>query len=398
MACCVVAGLSAPVGCASEESGGTGSRGPSDLEALDTPATTILREFGEDGELLRFNPSQLRVREDLTLVFSNRIERNGRDGFADETVDEVRDVVYAFDYGTGRARELVRVPTEGRLALEPPGSMDGALHYYATIAENAESMRVTGLDARSGASTFDTIVDAVYGNCFMVAGGDLYFDPDGLSVAAARNIDSRERITTLDPIGGRELCRGPENLASLDGTAVLVQAPTRFDPMVETIRLVALDPLSGIPEPTPLLSIPVSSVSLGTENERPPILSLEDDGLYVLATDFVSMEVWFVPYDRRPGEASASGSNAEPERLARIEVPFFAEVIPTEGGLAIFDPRGFEAVDGVVALTVRIEESAGSSRFFWGFLVMIDTQNERYDLLLFSNATAGLVDMIPTVE
>ena len=390
----VVAGLSALAGCAREESGGE----PADLEALDTAATTILRELGEDGELLRYNASQFRVREDLTLVFSNRIEPNRRDGFAGETVDEVRDVAYAFDYGTGRARELVRVPTEDRLSFELPGWMDRGLLYYATISQDVENMRVTGLDTRSGAFTSNTVIDAVYGNCFVVAGGDLYFDPDGLSVAAARDIATRDRVTALDPIGGRELCLSPENLASLDGTAVLVQTPTRREPMVDTIRLVALDPASGTPEPTPFLSVPVSSVSLGTEGERPPALSLEDEGLYVLASDFVSMEVWFVPYDRRPGDPVGSGSDAEPERLARIEVPFFADVIPTEGGLAIFDPRGFEAVDGVVALTVRIEERAGNSRFFWDFLVMIDTRNARFDLLLFSDATAGLVDMIPTVE
>lgn len=393
----IVAALSLQLGCAGDENGG-GNGGPTDLQALDTEAPTIVRELDANDDRLRFNPSQFRVKQNLTLVFSTRTELRGPDGFAGDLVDEVRDAIYAFDYGTGMSRELVRASNEDRFVVPLPVSIDQGLLYYATIPEDTENMRVTGLDPWSGAFTGETEIDGVFGNCFVAAGGDLYFDSGGLSLVAARDFIDGGRISTFDPIGDAELCRTSEGLASLDGTAVLVEAPTALDPMVDTIRLVALDPASGAPEPTPLLSVPVSSVSLGTEGERPPVLAVEDDGLYVLASDFLAMEVWFVPYDRRPGEGSSTGSGAPPERLARIEVPFFADVIPTEGPLGVFDPAGLAAVDGVVALPVIIEEQAGDGRFFWGFLVMIDAPNQRYDLLLFSNATRGLVDMIPTAR
>ena len=397
----IIAGaLTAHFGCAADdgEGSGNGSDGPVDLQSLDSAAPTISRDLDEAGELIRYNASQFSVKQGLTLVFSSRTPDNGFDGFRGETVDEIRDVIYAFDYGTGVFRQLVRAPNEGRLVFPLPVSVDRGLVYYATVAEDAESMRVRGLDPESGALTSETEIGSVYGSCFVAAGGDLYFDPGGLSVVTARDFPERDLVSSVDASGGPELCRRSGDLVALDGTAVLVEAPNDLDPSRETIRLVALDPASGTPEPTPLLTVPVSSVTLGTEGERPPVLAVEDDGLYVLASDFLAIEVWFVPYDRRPGEAPGSGSTEAPERLARIEVPFFAEVIPTEGGLAVFDPVGFAAVDGVIAMAVVIEESAGSGRFFWGYLVIIDTPNELVDLLLFSNANVGIADMLPTGE
>ncbi|MEM7436784.1 MAG: hypothetical protein AAF436_16640, partial [Myxococcota bacterium] len=109
-----------------------------------------------------------------------------------------------------------------------------------------------------------------------------------------------------------------------------------------------------------------------------------DDGLYVLSSDFVSIAIWFVPYARRPGAPAGDYSPQPPSLVTRIEIPFFAAIVPFEGSVISFAViHGFDVVDGVLAVPLRLLEEAGSQRFVWDALVMLDPEANTVDLFNF---------------
>ncbi|MEM9388485.1 MAG: hypothetical protein AAGA68_25815 [Pseudomonadota bacterium] len=107
---------------------------------------------------------------------------------------------------------------------------------------------------------------------------------------------------------------------------------------------------------------------------------LADDGLYAIAYDFVSIELWYIAYGRRPGDSSDAGEST-PELLGRIEMPFFGEIIPGHSTLSVEEIYTFASRGGVLTLNLRLREEAGDGTFFWGPMVVADVYEDAVDLI-----------------
>jgi hypothetical protein len=372
-----VLALAGAIACQGETAGDDGEN-QQDVSLLDLPARVIVSEgLGEDG--LEFNTSELRVRRDLTMLFSVTYQPGDFDWRTQDLADERSDVLFAFDYGSGIVRELFVAPADDRLIVPLPLLVDQERLYTSTIAPDANAIRITELDLTTGVPLARGEVSAVWELCQAVAGDDYYFDSGG-ELRVARDVTATALVSDLETVGSAEELCPSAGFGSLDGRLVVLEAPTASDASHDTIALWAVG--EGGRDSSPLVSVQVSQVSLGTEGERAPVVAIADDGLYILASDFVSIAIWFVPYARRPGEPGVAAGTTAPTPVSRMEIPFFAGVVPFEGSAISFDTiAGFAAIDRVLAASIRLLEEAGGQRFFWNALVIVDLEANRADLL-----------------
>lgn len=385
--------LAFATGCQSDSGAGEGSGAgapPQDINMLDMPAPVLSYEsIGEAG--VEFNTSEFRVRRDVTMLFSVTYQPGEFDWRSQELAEERSDVLFAFDYGSGIVRELFVAPNDDRLPIPLPVLVDERRLYTFTvtqvlpvvIGENANIIRLTELDLSTGVAVGEGEVTTRGEACRAMAGGDYYFRNMG-ELRVARDVTASGLAGGVETVGSAdELCNSAE-LGSLDGRLVKLDAPAVTDPTRDNIELWAFDDEAGRLESTPLVSVRTSDVSLGTEGERAPIFAIADDGLYVLANDLVSLAIWFVPYQRRPGEPAGSSDPQTPTLVSQIELSFFADIVPFENSVISFDQvQGFAAVDGVLVAPIRLLEEAADGRFTWSALVVLDSESNQVDLLGF---------------
>lgn len=375
--------VAAAVGCGEGDgANGGGEDGPGipeDVSILDTPARIVdPGTIGPNG--LEFDASAFRVQRDLTLLMSISYRAGDLLLGTGEITEQPRDAIAVFDYGSGIARELFVAPSEGRFSVPLPILLDGP-RLYTSITPLEEEVRIIELDVESGASLTDSLVPSPWGQCQAIAGGDYYFDWLG-EFFVARNVTTTGQVDGVTAIASAEDFCPSAGFGSLDGSLVVLDAPTESDPDFDTIELWAVD--GGARQSTPLVSVAANDVSLGTAGERAPVVAIAEDGLYILASDFVSIAIWFVPYQRRPQESGGRPAPQSPMLVTRIEIPFFGEIVPFDGSVISFEViYGFAVVDGVLAVPLRLFEEAGSQRFFWDTLVMLDPASNAVDLFSF---------------
>lgn len=369
--------LASAIACQGETEGEE-SENQQDVSQLDLPAPVIVSEaLGENG--LEFNTSDLSVRRDVTMLFSVTYQPGDFDWRTQDIAQERSDVLFAFDYRSGIVRELFVAPVDDRFIIPLPLLLDEERLYTSTISAGADATRVTELDLSTGVPIAQGEVSAVWELCQAVAGGDYYFNGGG-ELRVARDVTTSGVRSDVEVLGSADQFCPSAGFGSLDGSLVVLDAPTESAAMPDTIALWALG--DGGREGSPLVSVQVSEVSLGTEGERAPVVAIADDGLYVLGSDVVSIAIWFVPYSRRPGEPGVAAGTTSPTLVSRMEIPFFAEVVPFEGSVISFDTiDGFAAIDRVLAVPIKLLEEAGGQRFRWSALVILDLEANRVDLL-----------------
>ncbi|MEM9727938.1 MAG: hypothetical protein AAF997_05085 [Myxococcota bacterium] len=382
--------LATALGCSGEDGNGDGGddepRVPDDVSMLDS-AGVLVGPPTRGPEGLQFDTSEFRVERDLVLLLSFAYGPGDLVFGTDELAEESREVIAAFDYGSGLAREIYLAPTAGVFRDAPPIVLDGQRLYTSTLSTDTEEVRVIELDVETGATLTESVVPSPWGGCQAVAGGDYYFTwLDDFLVA--RDITTPGAVDGVTAIASAEEFCPAAGVGSVDGRLVVLDAPTELDPAVDTIALSAEE--AGVRQSSPLASVPVSEVSLGTEGERNPVVAIADDGLYVLASDFVSISIWFVPYARRPSAPDGSGEPEAPTLVTEMSIPFFSPIVPFEGSVISFQRiHGFAVVDGVLAVPLRLLEEAGSQRFVWDTLVMLDPQANSVDLFSFGRLLDG---------
>ncbi len=328
------------------------------------------------GPLLRLDPAQLTVDRSMTLVLSRTDLPGDRNPFNGETAEERKDTLYALDYQTGEMRLLIDEPTDGRLNSPLLLVSGGDQPHYVTFLGSLADSFLNRVELGSSGEKTAVAIQAYPETCAAIAGDDFYF-VGRQELRVARDFMTETQPVTFESLADKTACG--LGIFSLDGQPVRLDRTAGFGG-AESFVLSALDPQSAEAEPGPLAEIPVSGLSTDV---RPPLFAVADEGFYVLATDFVDVELWRAGYARRPGLLAGTDAPPAATRLGSFDVSFFSELVFGGGAISIDSIFGFSVRDNVLALGVRILEDAADGRFTYAALLMADLETEDVDLISF---------------
>ncbi|MEM9385518.1 MAG: hypothetical protein AAGA68_10685 [Pseudomonadota bacterium] len=359
----------------SETNPGSGASGNSEPSAVSGLAVAApLQIVGERAGRLALDTSALQVKRDVSLLFVTGNNAGEFNPFLQEVVGSRRDDIFALDYTAGTARPLFTRQASGTtiipLTLFAQGSRLHQLYFGG-----GTSLFLQEIDSTSGNLISETELAFLAERCLAVVGEDFFYaiDEDFFVVrdfAAQGFVAQGERLAHANVCG--------DGVSFLDGALVGIEYPTDESPNRERITAWEIDTQTG--ERLAALAETPASALTDQAAFREPQVALADDGIYVLAYDFVSIELWFIGYGRRPGEAGDADPST-PELLGRIEMPFFANIIPGDGTLSVEEIFTFAARGGVVTLNLRLREQAGDGTFFWGPMVVLDVYEDAVDLI-----------------
>lgn len=356
--------------------GGGASQGgtPAALSGLNMPAPVTVP--GVTGGLLSLDPSRLNVRRAVDLVFSTGHNPGSYDPFLRDVVNERRDDIFALDWATGRTRQLVTRRPSGSVIFPLPLFTQGPRLYYAYPEfDGGFSVFLEEIDPQTGGLVSQTQISAALERCFVVVGDDFFFG-QGDEFVVVRDFASRG---FAEPEALAEVSVCGDAMASLDGALVALEYPAD-ETSTKDLTAWEVDPQTGERLAPPLAAVP-SDVLRDQNGFQVPRVVVANDGIYALAFDAVTLELWFIGYARRPGEPDDGAASPPPELLGRIEMPFFAEVIPGAAILSVEEVFSFAAEDGVVSLNLRLREEAADGTFFWSELVVADVYADAVDLI-----------------
>jgi hypothetical protein len=348
---------------------------------FDAPAPVVIPDY--PAGTLRIDTRQLNVRRSADIIFSASFRDRDFDPFTGNGVDASRDVIVALDYGDGTSRELVR--REPRSAL-PLVLLPAGERLFVSAFGGGVSTFLTEIARAGGPPVSQTELLPLVESCLAVVGGDFYFASFG-EYQVARGFADAGVVAETQALQGEIPCDLSTSVAELDGALVTVTYPTAADPDVDMLRVRELDRATG-ELGVVLLERPAAQF-LYADTFREPRVALAADGVYVLSYDRISLEVHYFPYNVRPG-GTVEDRGADAQRLARIEMPFFANVPPPGGTLSVERIEGFAATEGLITLGLTLEETASDGRFLWRQLVVIDASTGRADLL---QLATSLLDM-----
>ncbi len=364
-----------------QQAGGGSSGGGGDASGNSEPGVVSglavaapVQIAGERGGLLGLDTDGLRVKRDVSLLYVTGNNDGDYNAFLQDVVDTRRDDIFALDYATGTTRQLFTRQATGTTIIPLTLFTDGARLHHLFFA-GGTSLFLQELDSTTGNLISETELGFLAGDCLAVV-GDNFFYALGDDFFVVRDFAAQGFVAEGQRLADASVCG--DGVTVLDGALVAVEHPTDDDPTLERITAWEIDSQTG-----ERLGALATAPAAGLTDQavfREPRVVVADDGIYAIAYNFVSIELWFIGYGRRPGEAGDAGTSV-PELLGRIEMPFFAGVIPGNGTLSVDEVFTFAARSGVVALNLRLREDAGDGTFFWGPMVVVDVYGDAVDLI-----------------